>query len=329
MSEEKYRISWKSVLSCMIWQVLFAFCVFKISSIANVFAAINDVLGAINESTAKAVAVCFGGLASPPPEAGFGFILAFQGLPSLIVISALSALLIHWKILPFIVKIMSAFFRKIFFISGTLGIAVSANIFTGMSETPLVVRPYLARLSRSELFSMMCCGTAGTASSVMVLYSILIGQLIPNSISHIISAALINIPGALALSRIMIPETSEHHTDGDYANFTKAKNSIDAAFTGIIDGGKVIITVIAMIIGFVALIDVSNKVLALLPYFNQEPLSLQRILGWICFPLSLLMGVPFEEAGTVGALIGTKIITNELMSFYTSILAKEIDFNSD
>lgn len=315
ISENRKKISFSNVVLCFFWQIVLAILLFKLSNATVAFEYINSGLQSVSRSTEKAMSFCFGGLSSPPKESGLGFILALQGFPILIVISALSSLLIYWRILPIIIKGFSIFFRKTMHIGGTLGIAVAANMFTGMSETPLVIRPYLNKLTRNELFCLMSCGTAGTAGSVMVLYSIILGDVVNNAISHVITAAILNIPAALAIARIMVPDLGKKYTEGDDANFTVAKSSLDAIYTGIIDGGKVIITIIAMLIGFIALLDILNQILSCLPFIGDEPISMQRILGWIMSPVAMLIGIPMEEAQISGSLIGTKIIMNELVGF--------------
>ncbi len=298
----------------MFWQIAFALFLLKVPSVTFLFQKINYGLQVITASTAKGVSFCFGGLAYPSENTDLGFILAFQGFPVLIVISAISSLLIYWRILPTIIKMLSVFYRKAFSIGGTLGIAVSANMFTGMSETPLVIRPYLSKLTHSELFALMVCGTAGIASSVIALYSSIIGNFVPNALSHIISAVLINIPAAITLARIIVPPKSDEKiTEGDDIGMVTAKSTLDAIYNGIIDGAKVVMMIIIMIIGFVSLIDIANQIFALLPLIGNEAISIQRILGWFMSPIAFAIGIPWEEARIAGSIIGTKIIMNEVI----------------
>ena len=324
LSEKRSDIKYSNIIRCIILQIVLAICLLKIPSVVDAFSSINSALQSVGTATTKAVAVCFGGLANPPQNSGLGFILATQGLPMIIVISAISYLLTYLKILPFIINIFSFFFHKALRIGGTLGIAVSANLFTGLSETPLVVKPYLSKFSRSELFSLMVCGTAGTAGSVLVIYSIIVGSLLPNVIGHIITAAIINIPLALALSMIIIPPKSGAHlTEANDMELSHTQSALDAISSGIVDGAKVVIMIIIMIIGFIALIDIVDQILGcipknilnLIPFNNGETISLQRILGILISPLMFLLGIPWEEAQLAGGLIGTKIITNELVAF--------------
>lgn len=315
LSEDRKSVNWRLVLLGVFWHLVFAVLIFKVPAIITAFSKVDHALQVLTSATVKATAFVFGGLADyANTKNNLGFILALQGFPVLIVLSALSSLLIYLKILPFIIKIFSFFFRKTLCVGGTLGVAVSANVFTGMSETPLVITPYLKRLTHSELFSLMVCGTSCISSSVMVLLSVIIGDVLPMSITHIISAVLISIPCALTISRIMVPETSSSLTEGEDADFSEDGNMMEAIFKGVMGGARVLITVIAMLIGFIALIDILNQILGLLPEVHGYPISLQRIIGVIMSPVSWLIGIPAEEMHTAGTLIGSKIIFNEVIA---------------
>lgn len=328
LSKDKKKINWKVVCLGFFWQIIFAIILLKMPMITSAFSYINLGLKSINDATTFAMKFVFGGLATPSHQSGLGFILALHGFPVLIVIAALSALLTYLKILPAIINGMSFFFRRIFSIGGTLGIAVSANIFTGISETPLVIRPYLKKLSHSELFSLMVCGTSCVAASVMVLYDIILKPIEDNSIRHIISAVLISIPGALAISRIIVPETKKL-TEGDDADFSRFKSALDAISGGIIDGAKVAINVIAMLIGFVALVEVFNQLLSLLPLVDGQEITMQKILGFLLAPIMWIIGLPPHEIYTAGSLLGTKIILNEIIAFQQLVtVAAELSHKS-
>jgi CNT family concentrative nucleoside transporter len=327
ISTDRKNINYKTVALGLFFQLVFAVILFKIPAISNIFFGFNTVLEAISKSTTHATTFVFGGLANPPEQSGLGYILAFQGFPVLITISALSAVLTYWKILPFIINIFSMIFRRILNIGGTLGFAVSANIFSGMSETPLVINTYLKRLTHSEIFSLMVCGTSAVASSVMVLYSIILKPIAENPLGHIITSVLISIPASLVISRIMIPETDEV-SEGKDSNYSQAKNTLDALYTGIIDGGKVIVTILAMLIGFIALIDLLNQIIiAINP--TEYDITIQKVLGWIMYPVAWIIGIPSNEAGIVGSLLGTKLILNEIISFQELVrISAELSFKT-
>ena len=327
ISTDRKNINYKTVVLGLFFQLVFAVILFKIPAISNIFFGFNTVLEAISKSTTHATTFVFGGLANPPEQSGLGYILAFQGFPVLITISALSSVLTYWKILPFIINIFSMIFRKILNIGGTLGFAVSANIFSGMSETPLVINTYLKRLTHSEIFSLMVCGTSAVASSVMVLYSMILKPIAENPLGHIITSVLISIPASLVISRIMIPETDEV-SEGKDSNYSQAKNTLDALYTGIIDGGKVIVTILAMLIGFIALIDLLNQIIiAINP--TEYDITIQKVLGWIMYPVAWIIGIPSNEAGIAGSLLGTKLILNEIISFQELVrISAELSFKT-
>jgi len=327
ISTDRKNINYKTAALGLFFQIIFAVTLFKIPAISNIFFGFNTILEAIAKSTTHATTFVFGGLANPPEQAGLGYILAFQGFPVLITISALSSVLTYWKILPFIINIFSMIFRRILNIGGTLGFAVSANIFSGMSETPLVINTYLKRLTHSEIFSLMVCGTSAVASSVMVLYSMILKPIAENPLGHIITSVLISIPASLVISRIMIPETAEV-SEGKDSNYSQAKNTLDALYTGIIDGGKVIVTILAMLIGFIALIDLINQIIiAINP--TEYDITIQKVLGWIMYPIAWIIGIPSNEAGIAGSLLGTKLILNEIISFQELVkISAELSFKT-
>jgi CNT family concentrative nucleoside transporter len=327
ISTNRKKINYKTAALGLFFQLVFAVILFKIPAISNIFFGFNTVLEAISKSTTHATTFVFGGLANPPEQSGLGYILAFQGFPILITISALSSVLTYWKILPFIINIFSMIFKKILNIGGTLGFAVSANIFSGMSETPLVINTYLRRLTHSEIFSLMVCGTSAVASSVMVLYSMILKPIAENPLGHIITSVLISIPASLVISRIMIPETDEV-SEGKDSNYSQAKNTLDALYTGIIDGGKVIVTILAMLIGFIALIDLLNQIIiAINP--TEYDITIQKVLGWIMYPVAWIIGIPSNEAGIAGSLLGTKLILNEIISFQELVrISAELSFKT-
>lgn len=313
LSNDKKSINIKVIFLGLLVQFIFAIILLKIPAITTLFIGFSHVLDAIAKSTTHATSFVFGGLANPPEKSGLGYILAFQGFPVLITISALSAVLTYWKILPFIINGFSMVFKRILNIGGTLGFAVSANVFSGMSETPLVINAYLKHLTHSEIFSLMVCGASAVASSVMVLYSMLLKPVIENPLGHIITSVLISIPASLTIARIIIPEVSKV-SEGKDANYSQAKNTLDALYTGIIDGGKVIITIVVMLIGFIALIDIANQVISVLNP-TEYNITVQKFLGWAMYPVAWIIGIPAHEAEIAGSLLGTKLVLNEIVSF--------------
>ncbi|MBA3018011.1 MAG: nucleoside:proton symporter, partial [Desulfobacteraceae bacterium] len=245
---------------------------------------------------------------------GSSFILAFRALPLVLVISALSSLLFYWKILPLIVKGFSKFMQKTMRLGGAEGLGVSANIFVGMIESPLFIRPYLKDMTRSELFTLMTCGMATIAGTVMVLYASILGSLIPDVMGHILTASIISVPAAVTVSKIMIPETGKL-TSGDLTSPEESVSAMDAITKGTIQGIQLLINIIAMLIVLVALVHLVNLLLGFLPQISDKKITLQLILGYAMSPVVWLMGIPWNEAFTAGSLMGTKTILNEFIAY--------------
>jgi CNT family concentrative nucleoside transporter len=230
------------------------------------------------------------------------------------VIGALSALLFYWKILPYIVKGFSFVLQKTMNIGGALGLGASTTIFLGMVESPLLIKPYLKSMTRSELFSLMTVGMACIAGTVMILYASFLNGVIPDPLGHIFIASFIHVAAAITIARIMIPETGEE-TSGDLIPQRTATGSMDAVVKGTMDGLHLILNIIAMLVVMVALVFLTNQLISLLPNMGGKPLTLQRILGWFMAPIVWLIGIPWQQVQTAGYLMGTKTILNELLAF--------------
>ena len=242
------------------------------------------------------------------------FIFAFKALPLIIVVSALSALLFYWRILPWIVKQLARLLSRSMGIGGALGLGAAANIFVGMIEAPLFIRPYLARLSRAELFALMTTGMATIAGTMMVLYASILADIRADALGQILSASVISIPAALVIALILVPQKGKSD-DNEAVIRSEASSAMDAITRGTLDGVKLLINVIAMLIVFVALVALINIALAWIPDVNGEPVTLQRILGLVFAPLVWLMGIPSDEVLTAGSLMGIKTILNEFLAY--------------
>jgi len=228
--------------------------------------------------------------------------------------SALSSLLFYWKILPLVVRGFSRCLQKFMNLGGTEGLGVSANIFVGMVESPLFIRPYLRDMTRSELFTIMSCGMATIAGTVMVLYASILSGVIPDIMGHILTASIISAPAAITVSKIMIPETREL-TSGELVSPDRAVSSMDAVTKGTVQGVQLLINIVAMLIVLVALVHLANLIIGLLPDMGGQPLTLQRLLGYLMAPVVWLMGIPWSEAVTAGSLMGTKTVLNEFIAY--------------
>ena len=319
ISENRTKVSIKIVVAGIAIQLAVGFILLKLPVFRDFFISLNRLVLSLEESTAAGTSMVFGYLGGgdlPFAEKfpGASFILAFRALPLILVISALSALLFYWKILPIVVQAFSWSLQKTMGLGGAEGLGVSANIFVGMVESPLFIRPYLKDMTRSELFTLMTTGMATIAGTVMVLYASILSNVIPDIMGHILTASIISVPAAITISKIMIPETGQL-TSGEMTAPETALSSMDAITKGTIQGVKLLINIIAMLIVLVALVHLVNLILGLLPEIGGQPVTLQRLLGLVMAPVVWLMGIPWEEAPVAGALMGTKTILNELLAY--------------
>jgi len=319
MSEDRRKANLKAVAVGLAVQLALAALLLKLPYSKTAFLFLNRAVMAIQDATTAGTSFVFGYLAGgqtpfavTAPEANF--ILALRALPLVLVISALSSLLFYWRVLPVIVRGFSWLLQKALGVGGALGLGAAANIFVGMVEAPLFIRPYLSLLTRSELFAIMSCGMATIAGTVMVLYASILTDVIPDAIGHILTASIISAPAAITVSRIMVPETGPA-TSGEIAPPRQAKSAMDAVTRGTMDGIALLINIIAMLIVLIALVHLVNALLGLLPEFGGRAITLQRMLGVIMAPVVWLMGVPWSEAPTAGSLMGTKTIMNELLAY--------------
>jgi CNT family concentrative nucleoside transporter len=319
ISENRRRVRITTVLAGIAIQLTVAFILLKLPVCRDFFISLNQLVLSLEESTAAGTSMVFGylgGAELPFAEKypGASFILAFRALPLILVISALSALLFYWKILPLVVKAFSWSLQKIMRLGGAEGLGVSANIFVGMVESPLFIRPYLTDMTRSEIFTLMTTGMATIAGTVMVLYASILSSVIPDIMGHILTASIISVPAAVTISKIMIPETGKL-TSGELTSPEPALSAMDAITKGTIQGVQLLVNIIAMLIVLVALVHLVNLILGLLPDVGGLPVSLQRLLGLIMAPVVWLMGIPWQEAPAAGALMGTKTILNEFLAY--------------
>jgi concentrative nucleoside transporter, CNT family len=247
---------------------------------------------------------------------GADFVLALQALPVVLVISVLTTLLFYWRILPPIVRGMAWLLERTLGIGGAVGLSTAANIFLGMVEAPLFIRPYIAQLTRSELFLVMTGGMAGIAGTVLVLYATLMAPLLPDASAHFVIASVLSAPAAILVSMIMVPETEDRRTGGLLTNpETPASSTMDAIVKGTTAGIQLLVNIVALLLVFVALMYLMNAILMLLPTAGGTPLTGQRIVGYAMAPVCWLMGLPWEQALTAGSLMGVKTILNELIAY--------------
>jgi CNT family concentrative nucleoside transporter len=319
ISENRKKVSLKRAVSGIVIQLAIGIILLKLPVFRSFFISLNRLVLSLEESTKAGTSMVFGYLGGgslPFAEKfpGSSFILAFQALPLILVISALSSLFFYWKILPLVVRAFSWALRRTMGLGGAEGLGVSANIFVGMVESPLFIRPYLKSMTRSEIFTLMTTGMATIAGTVMVLYASILSQAIPDIMGHILTASIISIPAAITISKIMIPETGDL-TSGELTSPEPALSAMDAVTKGTIQGVQLLINIVAMLIVLVALVHLLNLILGLFPDVGGRPVSLQRILGLVMAPVVWLMGIPWAEAPVAGALMGTKTILNEFLAY--------------
>ena len=318
VSENRRAVPWRTVAGGVLLQAALAVVILKLPGARDLFAAMNDALLALERATRAGTGMVFGYLGGGPlPFAesapGASFVLAFQALPIVLVMSALSALLFHWRILPLLVRGMSWLLERTLGVGGAVGISTAANVFVGMVEAPLLVRPYLARVDRGELFIILAAGMAGVAGTVMALYAGIIGPRVPGALGHILAASFISAPAAIVFAVLMVPPRGQ--PTGRNVSLPQIDgSSMDAVTRGTMEGLQLLLNIVAMLIVLVALVALANGLLGLLPH-EGAAWSLQRILGWFMAPLAWLAGVSWAESATAGALLGTKTVLNELVAY--------------
>lgn len=319
ISENRRGFSWRVVLAGLAVQFALALVLLKLPQSQIVFVWLNDGVVALQKATEAGTSLVFGFLGGGPlpfkePYPGAAFILAFRALPLVLLMSALSALLYHWRVLPWIVRGFAWALGKALGISGAASFGTAANVFVGMVEAPLLIRPYLNRISRSELFIVMTAGMATIAGTMYALYVTFLANVIPGAAGHLLTASLISAPAAIMIARLMVPfEGAE--AQGRVEAEKLYDNSMDAITTGTIDGLRLLAYILGMLVVLVAMVALANAILGLAPDTWGAPLTLQRILGWVMAPVTWLIGIPWGEAVTAGQLLGTKIVLNELLAY--------------
>ena len=326
ISEDRGRLRREGVLKFvavgLAVQFSIAIVLLEVPASRVLFDWIGAAVGALQNATATGMGRVFGYLGggplpftpTGPPDATF--ILAFQALPLILIMSALTRLLYHWGILQRIVAAFAVVFTRVFGIGGPLATVAAAKLFVGMVEAPLLVRPYLAGLGRGALFAAMTLGMATVAGTVMALYATILEPVLPGAAGHIVAASLMNAPAALMLARLAVPEGFTGGPDTAEIHLEHApRSSIDAIAQGTFDGLRLLAAVIAMLVVMISLVALANAALGLIGGPFGLTLTLEKILGWFLAPVAFAIGIPWQEAGVAGGLIGEKIILNELIAY--------------
>lgn len=321
LSENKRRFPWRLAVGAILVQVALVLLLFGLPGAQGVIESVNRAVDGLAAATAKGTQFVFGymGGGDQPYQVtntGALFTFAFQVLPLILVISALSALLWHWQVLKWITRAFGILFQKTMGLGGASALAVAANIFLGMIESPIVIRAYLDKLTRSELFLMMVVGLATVAGSTMVAYATILKATLPNAAAHVLVASIISAPAGILLARIMIPEKEgQGGFYADYGSLLKYDSSIDAISKGTMDGLSVVLNISAILIVFVAFVAIGNGLLTNLPPVMGEPVTIERILGVVFAPLAWAIGVHWDEAFQAGYLLGVKLMLTEFIAF--------------
>jgi concentrative nucleoside transporter, CNT family len=322
-SENKRNMNWRAVLWGTILQLVFAFFVFMVPAGANAFLFINDtVVKVLNAATAGTKFV-FGGLALSPGEPGsMGFFLAFQTLPTIIFFSALMSILYYFRIMPLLVRGFAYVFTKLMRVSGAESLCTASNIFAGV-ESALTIRPHLPTMTRSELCVVLTAGMATVASNVLALYVFTLKAHFPTIAGHLISASILSAPAAILMAKIIVPETETPATLGQHIHphYERESSVFEAIINGANAGVQLIVGIVALllaVLGLVALVDLFTTYAG--GHLNaavgwQIDWSLKGLCGYIFYPLTVIIGVPLNDAWAIAKIIGERLIVTEVTSY--------------
>jgi CNT family concentrative nucleoside transporter len=321
LSEDRAaRPSWRWIFGALFLQIALALAVTRVPFIWTLVGYANNAVAAVEKATLVGSSYMFGYTGGAPipfvlkPGVEQPVIVAFQILPLIIVFSALSALLWHWGVLRAAVRGLSWALRKTLGVSGVVGLGGGATMFLGVVESPLVLRAWFERMSRAELFMIMVLIMATISGAILVLYATTLSKTVPNAVGHMIVASLISLPAAVLIARLMVPGDGSMSAEDADADLTY-ESSMDAVIKGTMEGIQLVLAVIAIIIVVFALVNLTDQLLALLPYVDAQPLTLKRAFGWLFAPLMWSIGIPWDQAPAAGALMGTKTILNEYVAY--------------
>ena len=319
LSENRKAFPWRIVLGAVGLQFAFALVLFGVPFVRKALASANTLVDALEQATAAGTGLIFGPVLGVQEnwEAHIGApgpIFIFQVLPLIIVVAALSAMLWHWGVLRWVTRGFALIFQRLMGIGGATSLGVSANVFMGMTEAPVLIKPYLKAMTRSEIFIIMVSGFATIAGSVLVIYVGLLGNTFADPLAQLFSASIMACPAAVALALVIVPETAAQE-DRKYEPDFGYKSTMDAFATGASDGLQILLNVATMLIAALALLHLANLGLGALPQIGGADLSIQRILGWVFSPVMYFIGVPLEEAARSGSLMGVKTVLTEFVAF--------------
>jgi CNT family concentrative nucleoside transporter len=313
IGQRKRVIPWRVVIWGLVLQVAFAVFVLRTPWGLRFFESVNDGANKLLGYAYQGLGFVFGSLATGSPP-----VLAFGPLAAIIFFGALMSVLYHLGVMQRIVWVFDVAMRRTMRTSGAESLSAAANIFVGQTEAPLLVRPYVGRMTNSELMAVMVGGFANSAGGIFVAYVALFGDTFPNLAGHLLTCSILSAPASLLIAKLMVPEDGKPVTSGMAATSEKseASNVVDAAARGAWDGLILTGNVVAQLIAFIALVAIANALTGwVMGWFGYPDLTLQVMLGWLLTPLAWIIGVPWSDAQAVGQLIGTKSILNEFMAY--------------
>jgi CNT family concentrative nucleoside transporter len=322
VSEARSRIPWRTVIAGLLLQLVLALLLIHFPPAIATIMLLNRAANALQTATDAGTGFVFGYLGGGPlpfveTHPGASFILAFRAMPLVIVISALASLLFYWGVLQRITSVFAWVLRRVMGIGGALALGAAVHVFVGMIEAPLLVRPYLARMQRGELFALMTCGMAGVAGTVMVIYAGFLAPILPNALGNILIASVISTPAGLAVAALMVPFGPAPAEAARLELHDSPVSSLDALVRGTLAGIPILAAILATLLVAVSLVALVNMALGLLPHWGDAPVTLQSLFAIPLRPVMWLIGIPWAECGTAASLMATKTVLNEFVAYAT------------
>ena len=321
-SDNIKKINLKYLLNAIVLQFLLAILLIKVPLITSFFESLSQGVLALKAATDQGTGFVFGYLADGAPKPfevvnpASANIFIFSGLMLIIVVSALAAILWHWRVLPIVIKAISTLFKKPLNIGGPVGLSATANIIFGQVEAPLLIKPYLKKMTRHELLTLMIVGMSTISGGVMVVYTTMLADLYGISlIGHFLTASIISVPAAIMYANIMMPSDQKTEDQNQIKESSLYKSTLDALTRGTQDGLNITLSIAALLLVLISLVTLVNFALTGLPLIGGEFISLERVAGWIFSPIAWGMGIPWSEAQLGGSLLGVKTILNEFVAY--------------
>ncbi len=322
LSSNTKKINLFYLANAIVLQFLLAILLIKVPPVAAFFESLSQGVLALKSATDQGTGFVFGYLADGAPKPfevvnpASANIFIFSGLMLIIVVSALSAIFWHWRVLPIVIKLISSLFKKPLNVGGPVGLSATANIIFGQVEAPLLIKPYLKQMSRHELLTLMTVGMSTISGGVMVVYTTMLNDLYGTSlIGHFLTASIISVPAAIMYANIMMPSNQKTEDQSQIEESSLYKSTMDALTRGTQDGLNITLNIAALLLVLIALVTLVNFGLAALPFVGGEAITLERMAGWIFAPIAWCMGIPWAEAQLAGSLLGVKTILNEFVAY--------------